>query len=176
MNVEIRPAAAADAAAIARIYNQGIEERVATFETRPHSAAELADSIAKTGSRPFLIAEREGEVFGWARLGEYSPRQCYAGVGEASVYVERGARGRGLGRLLVGALAEAAERAGYWKVLGLLFPTNAASVALFRAAGFKEVGVHRRHGLLDGRWRDVVVVELLLPLAEKDFTDSSAPA
>ena len=89
---------------------------------------------------------------------------------------QRRARGRGLGRLLVGALAEAAERAGDWKVLGLLFPTNAASVALFRAAGFKEVGVHRRHGLLDGRWRDVVVVELLLPLAEKDFTDSSAPA
>jgi L-amino acid N-acyltransferase YncA len=177
MEAEIRPATTADAAAVARIYNQGIEEREATFETRLRTVEEIERSIANTGDRPFLVAhQRYGEPVGWARLAEYSARTCYAGIGEASVYIDRAARGQGLGRRLLEALAHDAERRGYWKILGLLFPTNRASLALVRAAGFTEVGVHARHGRLDGRWRDVMLVELLLPLRRKPFTPRSGPA
>jgi L-amino acid N-acyltransferase YncA len=161
-DVTIRPAEVADAAAIAAIYNQGIEERQATFETRPRAAREIAGLLAESGSPPLLVAQLDGEVAGWGRLSAYSPRSCYAGVGEASVYLERAARGRGVGRRLIEALCDAAGGDGYWKIVGLLFPTNAASVALCRAAGFREVGVYRRHGQLDGEWRDVVIVERLL--------------
>jgi L-amino acid N-acyltransferase YncA len=161
-DVTIRPAQVADAAAIAAIYNQGIEERQATFETRPRAVQEIAGLLAESGSPPFLVAQLDCEVAGWGRLSAYSPRSCYAGVGEASVYLERAARGQGLGRRLIEALCDAAERDGYWKIVGLLFPTNAGSVALCRAAGFREVGVYRRHGQLDGEWRDVVIVERLL--------------
>jgi phosphinothricin acetyltransferase len=162
MSIAVRPATADDAARVAAIYNQGIEERQATFETRPRGAAELAEQIGATRDLPFLVAELDGEVMGWARVFRYSPRDCYAGVGEASIYVDRAARGRGVGRRLIDALGAAAEREGYWKLIGLLFPENGASVALMRAAGFREVGTYRRHGRLEGRWRDVVVLERLL--------------
>jgi L-amino acid N-acyltransferase YncA len=159
MATATRPAAPADAARVAAIYNQAIEERGATFETRPRTADELAAEIAQPGAPPFLTAELDREVVGFGRISAYSPRACYAGVGEASIYVDREARGSGIGRLLFDALCEAAAAAGYWKLLGLLFPTNAASVALVRAAGCREVGVYRRHGRLDGEWRDVLLVE-----------------
>ena len=158
----IRPAQPEDAAAIAAIYAQGIEERQATFETRPRTAAEIAAGIESTGTRPYLVAELDGAVSGWAKVTAYGERDCYAGVGEASIYVDRAARGRGVGRRLVEALADAAAATGHWKLLGLVFPENAASVALLRSCGFNDVGLHRRHGRLDGEWRDVLVVERLL--------------
>ena len=159
MTVSIRPAAPADAEAVAAIYNEGIEEREATFDTRPRAAAEMAERLGDPAAPPFLVAEDRGGVAGWARVSRVSPRECYAGVGEASIYVERAARGTGVGRALLDALADAAARAGYWKLVGLVFPTNAASVALLRRAGFHEVGLHRRHGRLDGEWRDVLEME-----------------
>jgi L-amino acid N-acyltransferase YncA len=162
VSVTVRPAIAADAAAVAAIYNQGIEEREATFETRPRTATELAAQMGDPGRPPFIVAERDGRVVGWGRVTAYSTRACYAGVGEASIYVDREARGSGIGRLLFDALGEAALARGYWKLVGLLFPTNAASVALVRAAAWREVGVYRRHGQLDGEWRDVLAVERLL--------------
>jgi L-amino acid N-acyltransferase YncA len=177
MGATIRRATVADAEAVARIYNQGIEERQATFETRPRSAAELRSAIDGPGSPAFLVAECDGGVVGWARLGRHSDRDCYAGVGEASIYVDRGARGQGLGRRLFDALAEGAERDGYWKVVGLLFPTNAASLALCRSAGCREVGEFRHHGRLGGKWRDVMLVERLLGEALQDRAhDGAAPA
>jgi phosphinothricin acetyltransferase len=101
-------------------------------------------------------------VVGWARAGEYSDRCVYAGVGEYAVYVARRARGDGVGRALLRSLAEEAQRRGYYKLLSRIFPENGASLAIARACGFREVGVHRRHGKLDGEWKDTVVVELLL--------------
>jgi L-amino acid N-acyltransferase YncA len=156
----IRAATPGDAEAIAAIYNQGIAERNSTFETRSRTASEFAEPVP-----PFLVAEMEGSVRGWARLVRSSPRECYAGVGEASIYVDRDARGAGLGRALFDALSEEAERAGYWKIVGGLFPENAASVALCRAVGCREVGTLRHHSRLDGRWRDVLLVERLLGAA-----------
>jgi phosphinothricin acetyltransferase len=156
----VRPAAAVDAAAVAAIYNQGIEEREATFETEPRSADHVAHRIAR--GELTLVAERDGEVVGFAAVAPYSGRPAYAGVGEAAVYVGRGDRRAGVGALLLDALAEQAAARGLHKLVGRLFTTNRASISLVRRCGFQEVGVHRRHAKLDGRWRDVLVVELLL--------------
>ena len=168
----IRTARPADAEALARIYNEGVAERIATFETQPRSAADFAERIALADRWPVVAAEHDGRVVGWAAVSEYNPRECYRGVGEATLYVERAARGHGVGRQLVEELVAAAERAGYWKLIGRLFPENEPSRALLRNCGFSEVGVHRRHGRLDGQWRDVLVVERLLGEA----ADTDRPA
>ena len=156
----IRPAEERDAAAIAAIYSEGIAERVATFETDVRGAEDVEPWIG--AALPVLVAEEDGRVLGWAKLSEYSDRCAYAGVAEVSVYVARAARGRGVGRVLVEGICAAAEERGIWKVIGLLFPENGGSRALFRSARFEDVGTFRRHGRLDGEWRDVVVVERLL--------------
>jgi L-amino acid N-acyltransferase YncA len=158
---EVRSAVAGDAEVIARIFAEGIEDRVATFRTRSAEAGEIADLIA--GETLMLVAESDGRVVAFAKVSAYcDPADYYAGVGEATIYVARWARGRGLGRPLLEALAEAAHSRGYWKLVGKIFDTNRPSLALFRSCGWREVGVHRRHGRLDGEWKDVVVVELSL--------------
>jgi L-amino acid N-acyltransferase YncA len=159
--VRIRPAAAGDAPAVAVIYNHGIAERQATFETRPRSEREVAAWLEE--GRPFLVAEDPGgAILGFARLSPYSVRKAYAGIGEHGIYVDPRARGRGVGKRLLDALAAAAEAGGYHKLTSRVFTTNAASLALHRAAGFTEVGVQRRHGRLDGEWKDTMLVERLL--------------
>ena len=157
----MEPARPADAEEIAVIYNAAIAERSATFETRARSAAEIARRIE--GSRlPFLSARQGNTVVGWTALGPYSDRPAYAGVAECSVYVAPAARGQGIGTRLIEAVSEAAKQQGIHKLLGKLFPTNVASVKLVERCGFRTVGVHRRHGRLDGEWRDVLLVERLL--------------
>ncbi len=160
----IRLASAADAAAVAAIYNQGIEERAATFETVPRTPEELAQRIAEDPERfPVLVAEGSTGILGWSSIGAYRPRACYAGVGEFSVYIDRTARGRGVGRALVAALIAEATTRGYWKLLSRIFTFNTASLALCRSLGFREVGTYEKHGCLEGRWLDVVIVERLIP-------------
>ena len=156
-----RPAVPEDAAAIARIYNGGIEGRVATFETRPRTAEEILSWFG--GRHPVVVVEGGGEVLAFAATCEYRLRGCYAGVAEFSVYADRGARGRGAGGMAMGALIPAAERAGFWKLVSRVFVENAPSRRLLRSAGFREVGVYEKHARLDGAWRDVVIVERLLP-------------
>jgi len=158
----IRSAVAGDAAAIADIYNQGIAERSSTFETEPRAAPEVEGWVAAGERYPVLVAADEGGLLGWARIVQYSARAAYAGVGEVSVYVARAARGRGLGRALLEALEERAATLEYWKLTGKLFTDNEASAALVRRCGWRDVGLHLRHGRLDGVWRDVLVVERLL--------------
>lgn len=162
MAVEVRPARPEDAAAIAAIYSQGIEDRIATFETDPRTAADVAPWLAAAPAEPLLVAERDGVVLGWGRVMSYSDRCAYAGVGEYTLYVAREARGAGVGRLLLEELLAAAEARGCWKVIGLLFTSNEPSIALARRCGFRDVGVHVRHGRLDGEWRDVLLIERLL--------------
>jgi L-amino acid N-acyltransferase YncA len=157
----IRPARHDDATAIAAIYNEGIADRVATFETRPRAPGEIAAWL--DDGLPFLVAgPDDATVLGFARVSPYSDRCVYSGVGEHGVYVARSARGRGLGRLLLGGLCDAAEAAGLYKLTSRLFTDNAASRAAHVAAGFEEVGIQRRHGRLDGEWKDCVLVERLL--------------
>jgi L-amino acid N-acyltransferase YncA len=158
--VTVRPAEAADAAAIARIYNEGIEDRVATFETEPRTAEDIRSWLEE--DLPLVVVESDGEVVAWAVAHRYRKRAAYAGVGEFSVYVARAARGAGFGRAAVQGLIDECERRGLWKLVSRVFPENEASIALCRSLGFREVGVYRRHGQLDGEWRDVVIVERLL--------------
>ena len=159
--VTIRAARPEDAAAVAAIYNDGIAGRQATFETRPREPAEIVAWFDR--GLPFLVAEEgDGRVVGFARVTPYSERPFYAGVGEHTVYVDAAARGQGLGRRLLDALAAESERRGIYKLTSRIFTTNAPSRAVHRAAGFEEIGVKRRHGRLDGEWKDCVVVERLL--------------
>ncbi len=156
----IRPAADDDLEAVAGAYNAGISERIATLETRLRTTADVAGWL--TDGRPFLVVEREGRVLGWARAGFYSDRCVYEGVGEHAVYVHPDGRGQGLGRLLLTALCEESERRGLYKLTSRIFADNHPSRAAHRAAGFDEVGIQRRHGRLDGEWKDCVLVERLL--------------
>jgi phosphinothricin acetyltransferase len=158
-----RLAGPGDAAAIAAIYNEGIADRVATFETEPRTAAQIAQQLADKGERfPTVVAERGGRVVAWAGAGAYRSRPAYAGVAEHSVYVARAARGTGAGRAALEALCRAYAERGFWKIVSRIFPENTASLALHERCGFRVVGVYRRHGRLDGEWRDCVIVEKLL--------------
>jgi phosphinothricin acetyltransferase len=164
-----RLAVTADAGAIARIYNQGIEERVATFETTPRTVEQIAAQLAEKGNRfPTVVVERGGAVIAWASAGPYRSRPAYAGVAEHSVYVDRAARGSGAGRVALDALCQAYEERGFWKLASRIFPENAPSLVLHERAGFRVVGVYRRHGKLEGAFRDCVIVEKLLGEAARD--------
>ncbi|MDE3156952.1 MAG: N-acetyltransferase [Acidobacteriota bacterium] len=158
----LRPATAADADVIARIYNEGIADRIATFETRPRTGDDVRGWF--DGRHPIVVVEDDGgEVLAFAGTSSYRPRACYDGIAEFSVYVARTARRRGAGRLAMAGLIEAAAQAGFWKLVSRVFVENLASRRLLEASGFREVGVYERHGQLDGVWRDVVIVERLLP-------------
>lgn len=161
--VTVRSATVSDAQAVCAIYNMAIAERRSTFETAPRAAADFGARIADT-RLPLLVSAEAERVTGWAGLAPYSDRQCYAGVGEASVYVDAAVRGRGVGTKLAEALASAAQSGGFHKMVGKLFTDNVASIRLVERCGFDSVGLHRRHGKLDGTWRDVLVVERLLEL------------
>jgi L-amino acid N-acyltransferase YncA len=144
-----RGATIADAAAIAEIYNQGIADRIATFETEPHSVAQIAEWFI--GRQLVILAETEqtGPV-AFAASFPYSARPCYSAIGEFSVYLRRDYRSRGAGRAVLTALIEAAAQRGMHKLTSRVFPENLASRALLKGLGFEEIGVHRRHGQLDG--------------------------
>lgn len=156
-----RAATPDDSPAMARIYNEGIEDRVATFETRQRSAEDIRSWF--DGVHPIVAVEEDGQVVAFASTSTYRPRECYAGIAETSVYVSRPFRRRGAGRLALASLIDAAARAGFWKLLSRIFPENTASRGLVKDLGFREVGVYERHGQLDGQWRDVVIVERLIP-------------
>jgi L-amino acid N-acyltransferase YncA len=156
-----RAATPDDAASIARVYNEGIADRTATFETRLRSADDVRAWF--DARHPIVVVEHNGEVIAFAATSSYRSRECYAGIAEASVYVARSARGRGAGRLALSTLIELAAHAGFWKLVSRIFPENHASLALIRAMGFREVGLYERHARLDGIWRDVVIVERLIP-------------
>ena len=129
-----RLATSGDAAAIAAIYNAGIAERIATFETEPRTTGQIAAQLVEKGNRfPTIVAEQEGRVVAWAGAGPYLDALCRA-------YAER----------------------GFWKIVSRIFPENTASLALHERCGFRIVGIYKRHGKLAGEWRDCVIVERLL--------------
>jgi L-amino acid N-acyltransferase YncA len=158
-----RIATATDAEAIQRIYNQAIEERVATFETELRTKERIQQQLLDRGEAyPTIVVEREGQIIAWASADRYRARPCYAGVAEHAVYVAREARRLGAGRAALAALCRVYESLGFWKLTSRIFPENTASLALHDRAGFRVVGVYYRHGKLDGAWRDCVIVEKLL--------------
>jgi phosphinothricin acetyltransferase len=155
-----RSAAPADVAAIVAIYNEGIEDRVATFETRLRTPRDIRAWF--DGCHPVVVVEDAGRVVAFASTSTYRPRECYSGVAETSVYVARDARRHGHGTAALAAIERAASGAGFWKLVSRVFPENAPSRALLLRAGFREVGTYRRHARLDGVWRDVIIVEKLI--------------
>jgi L-amino acid N-acyltransferase YncA len=152
-----RIAVNSDANHIAQIYNQAIEERIATFETRLRSTEDVLQWF--DGRHPVVIVEDSGVVAGFATASAYCARQWYAGIAEVSCYVARGVRGRSAGRLALTVLEDAARAAHFWKFVSRIFVVNAASRALVRSLGFREVGIHAKHARLDGVWRGVIIVE-----------------
>jgi phosphinothricin acetyltransferase len=166
-----------DAPAIAEIYNQGIEERIATFETEPRTTEQIVAAIRERGEHfPTVVAEWDGTVVAWASASLYRSRPCYAGIGEYSVYVHRAARGIGAGKAVLEALFEESAARGLWKLTSRIFPENVASLALCRATGFREVGVYRRHAKLEGEWKDCVIVEKLIGEgAQAEYAPVSEP-
>jgi phosphinothricin acetyltransferase len=161
--VTIRPATVADARVLAAIYNQGIEDRVATLETELRTPAERQEWLTAHGERyPVLVAEGGGQVVAWGSLNRFNPRPAYDHVADLSIYVARARRGQGIGRLLLGRLRDEARRLGFHKIVLAAFPTNGAGMRLYEALGFVRVGVYREQGWLDGRWVDVVVMEQIL--------------
>ena len=159
----VRLARAEDAPAICEIYNEGIADRIATFETEPRTPEQIGAQLTDKGHRfPTVVVERDGHVVAWASAGPYRARPAYAGVAEHSVYVARAARGTGAGRAALEAFCRAYAERGFWKVVSRIFPENTASLALHERCGFRVVGVYRRHGKLGDEWRDCVIVEKLL--------------
>jgi phosphinothricin acetyltransferase len=196
----LRLATAADAEAICRIYNQGIEDRVATLETELRTPEERRQWLAGRSSRhPVIVAELAGSIVagtvrpastggglrqapagsasadnpldrvdnplgpvGWASLNVFNARECYRFVADISVYVERGWRGKGVGRVLLEKLTELGRTHGYHKLVLSAFPGNAGGMALYARSGFRTVGIYHEQGQLDGKWVDTIVMEKLL--------------
>ena len=166
-----------DAEAIARIYNEGIADGVATFETEPRTTEDIARGLRERTPRwPTIVVERGDSVIAWASASEYRSRACYSGIAEFSVYVARVARGTGAGRAAMDALIQECEARGMWKLLSRVFPENEASRNLLARIGFREVGTYRRHAKLHDEWRDAVIVERLIGEAARETKEeSSAP-
>jgi L-amino acid N-acyltransferase YncA len=162
--VRVRAATAADVDAICRIYNQGIEDRVATLETELRTPDERRHWLAARSPRhPVIVAEiTEGDILGWGSLNLYNAREAYRFVADFSIYVERRARGKGVGQVMLTRLVELAREHGYHKLVLSAFPTNASGMALYTKLGFRTVGIYKEQGRLDGRWVDTIVMEKLL--------------
>jgi L-amino acid N-acyltransferase YncA len=146
-----------DTARIAEIYNDGIADRIATFETEPRGPQQILAWFDQ--GYPVQVSGEDEKVMAYAVAFPYRSRPCYDGVREFSVYVAREGRGKGFGRAALSSLVVEAKRRGWWKLLSRIFPENTASLKLCASLGFREVGIYEKHGKLDGRWRDVVIVE-----------------
>jgi L-amino acid N-acyltransferase YncA len=154
--MQIEPMTGTHAAAVLAIYQAGIDEGDATFET--HAPDWAMFSAARLAGHRFVMTDG-GRVLGWVAASAVSERAVYAGVIEHSVYVHPAARGAGVGRGLLTALISSAEAAGIWTIQSGIFPENKASLTLHLAAGFRVVGTRERLGQHHGRWRDVLLIE-----------------
>lgn len=161
MTISIEPMTKAHAEAVLSIYQAGIEEGNATFETSAPTWEEFEAS--KLTDHRFVAIDDDGTVLGWVAAVPVSDRCVYSGVVEHSVYVAPSARGQGVGKALLGSFIKSAEGAGVWTIQSGIFPENHASLALHRAAGFRDVGTRERLGQHHGTWRDVLLIERRSP-------------
>ncbi|SFE03860.1 GNAT family N-acetyltransferase [Paracidovorax konjaci] len=169
----IRPSRDEDIPAITAIYAHHVLHGTGTFEIDPPSATDMASRRADVLARnlPYLVAEEQGEVLGFAYANWFKPRPAYRFSAEDSIYMADAARGKGLGRQLLDALCDAAQASGVRKLLAVIGDSaNAGSIGVHRAAGFTEIGVMRSVGWKFGAWRDIVLMEKPLGAA-----DSTAP-
>ncbi|WP_231104623.1 helix-turn-helix domain-containing GNAT family N-acetyltransferase [Haloechinothrix halophila] len=160
-DVSVRPLETGDWPEVRRIYGEGIDSGIATFETSVPSKASL-DAKWLPGHR--WVAELHGEVVGWASASPVSPRECYAGVAETAVYVASGQQGRGIGKALLHKHVVEADADGLWMLQSSIFTENRASIALHHSAGYRTVGVRERIAQRDGVWHDTVLLERRSPV------------
>jgi L-amino acid N-acyltransferase YncA len=159
----VRLATVDDAAAICRIYNQGIEDRVATLETELRTPEERRAWLTSRSPRhPVIVAEANGEILGWGSLNVYNARDAYRFVADFSIYVDRAWRGKRVGDAMLARLVELAREHGFHKMVLSAFPTNTGGMALYEKHGFRTIGIYKEQGQLDGRWVDTIVMEKLL--------------
>ena len=165
-SLHVREVRESDLAAIREIYNQGIEDRVATLDADPKSEQDMRDWYDQhSGRYAVVVAERPQRVVGWASLNAYSHRCAYCGVADLSIYVERDARGTGVGTALLGAIEAYARRGEFHKIVLFALAQNDAGERLYRKMGYRDVGVFKEQGRLDGRFVDIVAKEKVLEAA-----------
>ncbi|MGW6944743.1 N-acetyltransferase family protein [Streptomyces xanthophaeus] len=164
MSITITPITEAHADEVLAIYQAGIDEGNATFETTAPTWAQF--DAAKTPEHRFAALDADGKVLGWVAASRVSDRCAYAGVVEHSVYVHPGARGRGVARSLLQALIASTETAGIWTIQSGIFPENSASLAVHARVGFRVIGTRERIGRHHGVWRDVVLLERRSPAVD----------
>ncbi|EMZ9272764.1 N-acetyltransferase [Klebsiella pneumoniae] len=145
-----------DWCAVREIYQEGIATGNATFQTAAPEWLELNEGHLQDCR---YVATVDNRVVGWAALSPFSRRHAYRGVAELSIYVSTHFQGKGAGRALLSGLIKGSESAGFWTLLAGIFPENQASVALHRSQGFREVGCRENVGEMNGKWRDVLILE-----------------
>lgn len=160
--MKIRAMEPADADAVLRVYQAGLDGGNASFETEAPSWA--AFDAGRLPEHRHVAIDDDGPLLGWAAVTPVSGRCVYAGVVEHSVYVDPAGQGRGVGRALLDALIASTEAAGIWTIQSGIFPENEASLRLHARVGFRVVGVRERIGRHHGRWRDVVLLERRSPV------------
>lgn len=156
MSILVRAYNANDWPSVERIYQEGIDTGLATFETSPKAQSNW-ESGHVGGSA--LVAVDDEKVLGWAVLWPVSDRCAYAGVAEVSVYVSADARGKGVGTLLLSELVATSEQLGLWTLQAGIFAENMGSIELHKRCGFREIGVREKLGALHGDWKDVMLME-----------------
>lgn len=164
MEFKTRKAKIEDIPFITKIYNQGIEDRVATLETRLRDIDEMKEWLISRKDRykVVVIEDSEAIVRGWASINVFNSRCCYSGVGDISIYVERNMRGKGLGKLLLNYLIIIAKEQDFHKLILSTFEQNEVGKRLYRSTGFREVGTYVNQGILDGKFINVTIMERLL--------------
>ncbi|WP_246943713.1 arsinothricin resistance N-acetyltransferase ArsN1 family A [Bacillus pinisoli] len=161
--MKIREATIEDLSSIQSIYNQGIEDRIATLETALKDDSYMLNWFHQHQDRyKIIVAELDEEIVGFASLNPYNARDAYKGVADLSVYISRQARGKGVGTLLLDEIEKIAINHHFHKIVLFTFPFNELGQGLYRKKGFREVGVFKNQGILDGQYVDVMAMEKLL--------------
>jgi len=162
--VHIRLSPEADLAALTEIYNEQVENGVATFDTEVKTLEERREWFLshQEGKYPLISAVTNDQVLGWGSLSPFHPRPAYHPTTEFSVYVHKSYRGKGVGDMLLADLLDRARRFGFHSVIGCITSTNTASLKLVAKHGFGQVGYFREVGMKFNTWLDVVIVQLLL--------------
>lgn len=164
MNYVTRKATIKDIPFITTIYNQGIDDRIATLETRLRSIDDMKEWFTSRGNRYKVVVTEDcnGIVRGWASINVFNSRCCYSGVGDLSIYVERNMRGMGFGRQILNYLIEVAKEEDFHKLVLSTFESNDAGKKLYKSAGFREVGTFINQGMLDDKFVNITIMEKLL--------------
>ncbi|HFK1726797.1 TPA: arsinothricin resistance N-acetyltransferase ArsN1 family A [Bacillus cereus] len=156
----IRNAKAQDIERIKLIYNQGIQDRIATLEENEKNTADMEEWFSNRSDRyAVLVAEIEGQIVGWVSLNPYSHRCAYNGVADLSIYIDREQRGKGIGKRLLQKIEEVAVQNAFYKIVLFTFPFNTLGQGLYRSMGYREVGIFEKQGKLDGEFVDVMAME-----------------